>query len=157
MKATIQNRAARCITSALLGSALSDKELDEIADEFLHGGDLLRQIGQTITEFVAFNKSSSSGSKTERPEDSSKSTGNSLIDEALAIIKKRRLSKANILHKIGSMDPGLANHFTDRTEISVEGILNELPLSSVSALLELLRARTTKEDEYLSGIMRERR
>ena len=117
---------------------------------------MLLPIGQTIKEFLTSSRNSSSISKTELREGTIKPSGFPVVDESLAIIKKRRLSKTTILQIIDTIDPTLSPHFSRRRELRVDEILMELPETTAERLLELLKRHHIKEDEYLSGIMRER-
>ena len=160
MKSTIQNRAARKIISALLGSTLSEKELDEIANDFLSGGDLTRQIGKTVKEFLADLGGSLSISKIPHPEEGIILTGHPMGDEAMTIIKKKRLSKLSIIKKMGVVSPKAFDHFMHRIEMPVTAMLLEFFKNETRekgiAFLELLDGRTSRDDEYLRGIMREK-
>jgi hypothetical protein len=161
MKSIIQNRAVRCITSALLGSTLSERELDEVANELLHGGNLTRQIGKIIREFLADAGSSSGIAKVSQLEEDIKLTGHPLADEAMAIIKKKRLSKVSIIKKMGVISPKAFDYFRERMDVSVQEMLLEFfknePHDKGFAFLELLEGRTSRDDEYLRGIMREKK
>src|SRR6266850_4285005 len=101
MKTKTRIHAVRRIVSSVLDSDLTPEELHEIANAFIHGGDLSAQIGLLIQETVGDGDVDSKVPEVKADEFGR--TGDTFIDSALAWIKRRRLSKARIIEMMGAI------------------------------------------------------
>jgi|ERR1035441_5828405 hypothetical protein len=158
MKQKISNRSLRAVLSSLLASNLSDLELLEVAEDMLHGGEVCRRASSLLKAILGGADSASRFHRLEKPQEKSEETGNPLVDEAIRIVKRRRLSKVAVLNAIGVLNPDAKSAFLDRMQLSISEILREFcgrePRDKMFAFLEILDGGFKPDDEYLKGIMR---
>jgi hypothetical protein len=159
MKDKMRERTIRLLLSSLLRSDFTVNQLEEVADAFIAREEIVSELGRAAKELISFmrNRSITKGQYTY---DSDLDTNIAIINEAMDILKRKRLSKDFILHKIMNTDPNLYNYFLERKDqITLKEMLSEFlaskGLADFNTLIESM-IPTWYRDKYLQGIMENR-
>lgn len=150
--AKTQSKLIRILSSALLQSSLSDEELREISNALAEDPHLLRQIAWVVKAYVdevAQLRLPSEVFNVHHP--------NSLIDELVSEIKRRRLSKHQLLNTISTLVPDLAKTVhLERTTASeiVSTFMSQANESAKAQFINWLRL-PPNTDAYLNGILKQ--
>lgn len=133
-------------------SDLSEAELREIAKSFLDEPRIPFEIGRGLRGYL----DQAVAPRENNHEEISRFLSPA-IEEALQAIKRRRLSKAELIRLIRALSPD-AKDFRNMEDIKVPEIIHwffdHAPESAQQKLLESLTSSPLEMDEYLAGIMR---
>jgi hypothetical protein len=157
MKSRTRERAIRVLMSSLLRSNLTMGEMREISEALISGDSLAREVGLLLANIAEGVEETPYLSRSKRSPDDRQSIQD-LISEAVAIVRKRRLSKKDVLSLIGAVDPKAKTNLQKRGG-TISDMLNEFfrraPQYTLLQFLELLRG-PNPSDAYLRGILKGR-
>ena len=154
MKRDIRNKVIRMFASSIMASDLAANDIRKVANSLIHDRDFLWDLS-SMFKGIAENIDRYSA---KRISNYSYSDVSDLLSEALAIVKRKRLSKQRILEYINEISPH-DEPFTLDSKATAEQILrnffNRKSDVQRTKLLNLLETGVKgKDDEYLRGIMR---
>jgi hypothetical protein len=150
-----KNKAFRLITSSLLSSDLTSRDLHHIADALSHDSRFQGELSFRLHEAASMFEDRFQGSGSSTEEHLSDETD--LVSTGLRIVKQRRLAKREILKRLRSISPGAADFF-ERNNAPVREILTRFatrePESKMREFIAAL-AGPGEADEYLKGIVKQ--
>ena len=153
VKITTRERAIRTIVSSFLQSDLTAKEINEISDGFLYEADFIQDIGKALYQLSDIIYSRSLKKQTEKNE-----FKDGFVEKALEIIKKKRLSKTEIISTMKKINPDISNTIEPRVKkMTVKKLLSEFlsisGLSDFTQFVNILEGQSGSVDKYLEGIL----
>jgi hypothetical protein len=155
MKIKLKEKAIRLILSSFLQSNLTPTEIGEISEAFFFDKNFAQDIGTTLDQIsnVLSNKmkdlhNNSNTGEFERE----------LIDKAMQIIKRKRLSKKKMIAIIKEINLSLAKKLETRiNNLKVIELLsefyNQADINQFTEFLNKLEGGSSSFDKYLNGII----
>lgn len=159
MKTNTKQRALRILLSSILGSDLKMRELQELAEAFLTGSDFSQELGIMIKN-LALDLKIGSDIKKQGPPYNFRNQEYSLED-AINLIKKKRIPKKHILSAISEVSPKAGSHYASKKDnMTIRQIIEKFYHVHGRELfydfMALLLRGDKSQDEYLKGIMQEK-
>jgi hypothetical protein len=152
MKLITRKRFVRAFLSSILASEMTEKELMEIISEFPYDPELNLEIRQGLNSILGVL------STTHVPaEEHTQFSFNDPLESAYAKVKKRRLSKENLLETIRLVigSKGLRTYSGSNTvREMLDRFFSVSTQSEQELFLELLDYGKSKDDAFLQGIIR---
>lgn len=141
MRKSTKMKAARILTSSLLSSDLTPKELMEICDSLMGKDEFVYDLAYSLQKLVGNTMYSNS----DEYEDSAE------IEYAISLMKSKRITKERYLEILSDMIPGLSDYLKEQ-RLTMKSML-ELTLEHTDPgfFSELLRR--LNNDEYLDHIL----
>jgi len=159
MKPNTRKRLTRIIASALLAGEFTRAEAEEIASAFEFSDELLRDVGRIYRDI--FRRTEVDGDAKAIPEttDPRRVRVSMLVDMAYEAVQRRRMSREELLHEMGRIDPH-ARYALGNAKLPVREILYlffaDAPTDQAMRLLDRLGPSSTTSssvtDKYLDAI-----
>lgn len=148
-----QRRALRMIASSLLASEFTPVEIHHIAEALSSDPNFRHELAFFLHELASIVERRNGGPGSFDGVEIS--ADDNLVSVGLAVVKRRRLSKDQIMRRIRSISPG-AEYFQSRNQ-TVREILSTFaenePEEKMRALIEALGG-PGETDEYLKAMLR---
>jgi hypothetical protein len=152
-----RNKVFRIITSSLLSSELTSLDLHHVADALGKDIDFQREVAFKLHEATSLFDPRSRPHFRHSTDEEDFADDADLVSTGLRLVKHRRLSKSEILKRLGSVSPEAAKFF-ERGNATVREILSGFaqrePEKKMRAFVAAL-AGPGAPDEYLKGILRQ--
>lgn len=158
MKSKTREHAIRLFLSSLVNSDLSVREIRDISEALLRDRDFSENLG-SVLKSTAMILEGSPNLREFKPTAECFGSSQNSIDEALSLIKRKRISKKNIIAMIRAFSPEWVHFPSEDRILKVRELLDVFFDSasdrSVNDFLKWLR-EGSPPDDYLKGIMRKR-
>lgn len=158
MKSKTREQAIRLFLSSLVNSDLSVREIRDISEALLCDRDFSENLGRALKN-LAVSLEGFMDLRELKPSDEYFIFPQNSIDEALSLIRKKRIPKKNIIAMIRALSPEWVHFPSDYRSLNVRELLDAFFHSAsdrtANDFLNWLHEGSLPDD-YLKGIMRKR-
>lgn len=143
MRPTTKNKAIRLLTSTLMSSNLTTRELIEISRALKNQDEFTRQLGYHLYKLITVTMDNDNDNESEGDEEK--------LDYVIRLLKSKNISKSKIVMLIDNILPGFEDYVSNQ-QLTVRSMLRMLQENTNEAgldhLLDIIR-----NDEYLEHIL----
>ncbi len=141
MRKSTKVKAARILTSSLLSSDLTPKELMAVCESLMGKDEFFHELAYNLQKLVGNTMYPSRGEDEE----------NTDIDYAIALMRSKRITKDKYLDILSDMSPGLSDYLRERR--STMRTMLELTMEHTDSVFFSELLHRLNNDDYLDHIL----
>ncbi len=160
MKTKTRERTFRLLFSSLFGSDLTTIEIEEVANAFISGDDVLPEVGRAVRQVILLMRGGLTSNAQSNFNSEDLVLYKELVSKAVEAVKRRRISKDALLELLITREPNIAEYLFDKKDaLTLRQMLEELLKVKGETQFQLFIDSISPiryHDKYLKGIMENR-